>query len=190
MGFEDECWWSRVALPTLSSLERGGQAPAPRPTVGRQRRPRAEGHLLLRALSARDRRDVAEVRGREAREFHNDAVPFVELREARSAGKKVLLLIWDNASWHISKEVRRWLGKHNRRVKESGDGVRIVSCLLAEAESVAERHRAQVGTRQAQGRRARRAARSIRACRQGLPGLRLSALRASLRSPEGRLIMH
>jgi hypothetical protein len=26
--------------------------------------------------------------------------------------------------------VRRWLGKHNRRVKESGEGVRVVSCLL------------------------------------------------------------
>ena len=44
--------------------------------------------------------------------------------------KKVLLLIWDNASWHKSKEVRRWLGKHNRGVKKSGRGVRIVSCFL------------------------------------------------------------
>jgi hypothetical protein len=46
-------------------------------------------------------------------------------------GKKVLLLIsGDNASWHVSKEVRPWLGSHNRRVKHSGQGVRIVSCLL------------------------------------------------------------
>jgi hypothetical protein len=30
----------------------------------------------------------------------------------------------------ISKEVRRWLGQHNRRVKNSGCGVRIISCLL------------------------------------------------------------
>ena len=50
--------------------------------------------------------------------------------ELEVAGKKVLLLIWDNASWHISKELRRWLGKHNREVKNSGCGVRIVSCLL------------------------------------------------------------
>jgi hypothetical protein len=42
----------------------------------------------------------------------------------------VLVLIWDNASWHTSREVRRWLGKHNRRAKQSGEGVRIVSCLL------------------------------------------------------------
>ncbi len=47
-----------------------------------------------------------------------------------AVGKKVLLLIWDNASWHVSREVRRWLGKHNREVKKSGHGVRIVSCLL------------------------------------------------------------
>jgi hypothetical protein len=50
--------------------------------------------------------------------------------ELEGVGKDVLVLIWDNASWHVSKEVRRWLGRHNRRVKESGDGVRIVSCLL------------------------------------------------------------
>ena len=49
-------------------------------------------------------------------------------------GKKVWVLIWDNASWHISREVRRWIGRHNREVKVkksgSGSGVRIVSCLL------------------------------------------------------------
>jgi len=52
------------------------------------------------------------------------------LEKLEAAGKKVLLLIWDNASWHVSKEVRRWLGRHNREVKKSGLGVRIVSCLL------------------------------------------------------------
>jgi hypothetical protein len=40
------------------------------------------------------------------------------------------VLIWDNASWHISKEVRGWIASHNREVKSSGSGVRIVSCLL------------------------------------------------------------
>jgi DDE superfamily endonuclease len=50
----------------------------------------------------------------------------------KEIAKKFLLLIWDNASWYISKEVRRWLGSHNRKVKKSGSdaGVRIVSCLL------------------------------------------------------------
>ena len=53
------------------------------------------------------------------------------LEKLEAAAKKVVVLIWDNASWHISREVRRWLGRHNREVKESGRGVRIVSCLLA-----------------------------------------------------------
>jgi transposase len=45
-------------------------------------------------------------------------------------GKKALLLIWDNASWHKSRRVRDWIGAHNREVKESGRGVRIVACFL------------------------------------------------------------
>jgi DDE superfamily endonuclease len=51
-------------------------------------------------------------------------------RKLQKRGKKALLLIWDNASWHKSREVREWIGAHNRRVKESGRGVRIVACFL------------------------------------------------------------
>ncbi len=41
------------------------------------------------------------------------------------------MLIWDNASWHISREVRRWIGSHNRSVKKGEKGgVRIITCLL------------------------------------------------------------
>ena len=41
--------------------------------------------------------------------------------------------VWDNASWHVSREVRRWLGEHNRSVKKGRkEGVRIVSWLLPE----------------------------------------------------------
>lgn len=45
-------------------------------------------------------------------------------------GKRTLILIWDNASWHLSRHVRRWIGQHNRAVKRSGRGVRIVRCYL------------------------------------------------------------
>jgi hypothetical protein len=45
--------------------------------------------------------------------------------------KEALLMIWDNASWHTrSKEVGCWIASHNREVKDSGEGVRIVCCLL------------------------------------------------------------
>jgi transposase len=31
-------------------------------------------------------------------------------------GKRVLVLIWDNASWHISREVMSWIRAHNQKV--------------------------------------------------------------------------
>ena len=49
----------------------------------------------------------------------------------RLAGQGIttLVLIGDNAGWHVSHAVRRWLCAHNRRAHRAG-GVRIVPCLL------------------------------------------------------------
>lgn len=41
-----------------------------------------------------------------------------------------LLLVWDNAAWHVSKAVRAWLRDHNRAVKRGEAAVRIVACRL------------------------------------------------------------
>jgi hypothetical protein len=130
VGFEDECWWSRVALPTLSAWSADGEPL----------------RLVQRSVAKDDPEPKAiSCYGLHLPETGQTWIRFVDGRPVSSittrflrwssekldeAGKKVLVLIWDNASWHVSKEVRRWLGKHNRRVKESGLGVRIVSCLL------------------------------------------------------------
>ena len=45
-------------------------------------------------------------------------------------GTRHWLLIWDNASWHISKQVRPWIREHNRQVKQTGAGVRILPFRL------------------------------------------------------------
>jgi transposase len=47
-----------------------------------------------------------------------------------SRGATALLLVWDNAAWHVSKAVRTWPRDHNRAVKHAGAGVRIVACRL------------------------------------------------------------
>jgi transposase len=39
-------------------------------------------------------------------------------------------LVWDNASWHGSAQVRTWIRAHNQQVKRTGVGVRIVTCPL------------------------------------------------------------
>jgi transposase len=44
--------------------------------------------------------------------------------------KRGLVLIWDNASWHKSQKVRTWIRDHNRRVKRTGQGVRLIVFFL------------------------------------------------------------
>jgi transposase len=44
-------------------------------------------------------------------------------------GVRVLALDWDNAPWHVSREVRAWIKAHNRRVKRDG-GCRLLVCRL------------------------------------------------------------
>src|SRR4051794_41499518 len=51
------------------------------------------------------------------------------LRTAIAEGKRVWVLVWDNAAWHVSRAVQAWIGTHNRTVKRTG-GVRILVCRL------------------------------------------------------------
>jgi len=51
-------------------------------------------------------------------------------RGRAARGKTARLLVWDTAGWHINHEVGRWRWAHNQRVKRTGQGVRILSCLL------------------------------------------------------------
>ena len=47
----------------------------------------------------------------------------------KAEGQEALLLIWDNASGHLSQAVHAWLRQHNRQAKRPGD-VRILVCRL------------------------------------------------------------
>jgi hypothetical protein len=68
------------------------------------------------------------VHGRPVSQVTEDFLAWVCARLSRE-GKRALLLIWDNASWHVSQRVRTWIKTHNRQAKRDG-GVRIVACLL------------------------------------------------------------
>lgn len=49
-------------------------------------------------------------------------------------GKRVLVMIWDNAPWHVSRMVREWIRQHNRGAlalrREGKVGVQIIPCWL------------------------------------------------------------
>lgn len=130
IGFEDECWWSRLARPSLNSWVEEG-----------------EPLRLIEQSVAKDDPDPKAIScyGLYVPELKKTWLRFVDGRpvsaittrfldwcseKLQAVGKKVWVLIWDNASWHISKEVTEWIASDNRGVKSSGDGVRIVSCLL------------------------------------------------------------
>ncbi len=105
MGFEDEVWWSRLALPSLHAWS-GDDGP-----------PR-----LVQQSLAKDDPDPKAIScyGLYLPEFEETWLRFVDGRpvsgittrflswcseELAAVGKKVLVLVWDNASWHVSKEV-------------------------------------------------------------------------------------
>ena len=61
---------------------------------------------------------------------HTTAFLSWSCEKLEAMGKTALLLIWDNAPWHVSREVRGWIREHNLQVKGTGKGVRIVRCQL------------------------------------------------------------
>jgi len=128
LGFQDECWWSRLAQPDLHAWAaedplrlqelavcKGDTDPKALACYGLLRGD--TGGMLLRFV---DGRPVSQVT--------TDYLAWVCGELARE-GKEALLLVWDNASWHISRRVRVWLKEHNRRAKREG-GVRLLVCRL------------------------------------------------------------
>ena len=79
-------------------------------------------------LPERERMLLRFVAGRPVSQVTEDFLAWACARLA-AEGKKALLLVWDNGSWHVSRRVRAWIKAHNRRAKAEG-GVRIVACWL------------------------------------------------------------
>jgi DDE superfamily endonuclease len=128
LGFQDEVWWSRLARPALHAWA-GGEPLRLRepPADAEDHDPKAlacygllrgdTGGMMLRFVEGRPVSQVTE-----------DFLAWACARLA-AEGKTALLLIWDNAAWHVSRRVRAWIKAHNRRVRAEG-GVRIVACWL------------------------------------------------------------
>jgi DDE superfamily endonuclease len=130
-------WFSRLARPALHAW-----AAADRPlrlveqaVAKDDPDPRALAcyGLLLRApRSGGADRDEAWLRFVDGRPVSGVTTRFLDwcCRRLARRGKTALLLVWDNAAWHLSREVRTRIRAHNRAVKATGRGVRIVACFL------------------------------------------------------------
>ena len=136
LGFMDEVWWSRLAQPAMHAWAPGGD---PLRLAGHKAEkgdpdPKAIAcyGLLRRDTDAggkpRDEMLLRFVRGRPVSHVTCDFLSWA-CGELAGEGKKVLLLVWDNAAWHVSREVKGWIKAHNRQAKQGG-GVRIRVCHL------------------------------------------------------------
>jgi len=129
-GFGDETWWSRLARPALSAwaepdrplrlVEQTAAAGDPDPKA------LACYGLWLPSLAETWLRFVD---GRPVSALTTRFLAWC-CDELAARGKAALLLVWDNAGWHISHAVRRWVQEHNRRARQAASGERIVSRFL------------------------------------------------------------
>ncbi len=137
LGYLDEVWWSRLARPTLYAWQDPAQPlRLVEQTVARaDPDPKALACYGLLARSWRpdgQRHEEMWLRFVEGRPVSAVTIAFLAwcAEQAAALGKRAVVLIWDNASWHESQIVRRWLRAHNRQVKQAGHGVRLIACFL------------------------------------------------------------
>jgi transposase len=137
LGFCDETWWSRFAQPNLSAWTAGDQpvrlVEKTKAKDDADAKALACYGLLLRWMN-KDRQSNEKILLRfvDGRPVSDITIQFLDwsCQKLEQLNKRVLALIWDNASWHISNKVHSWIREHNRQVKDSRQGVRILSCRL------------------------------------------------------------
>jgi len=137
IGFEDETWWSRFARPNLHAWSDKDQnlrlIEQSVPKEDKSPKAVAAYGMLLRYQGDREQpEEQIQLRFIQGQPVSLATQAFLKwsCRRIQALGKKTLLLIWDNATWHRSQAVEKWIGEHNQRIKESQKGVRIIKCAL------------------------------------------------------------
>jgi DDE superfamily endonuclease len=124
LGFADESWWSRVAQPALHGWAEGTPL-----RLVEQGVPKDDPDPKALACYGLLRTDTNAVwlRFVEGRPVSHVTTAFLGwvCEHLTQGHKRVLALVWDNASWHLSREVRTWIRRHNQGSKREG-GVRIL----------------------------------------------------------------
>jgi transposase len=121
---EDECWFSRFAQPSvygwagpgekLRMVERDAKGQEKNKAIACYGGLRQDnGQKLLWLCDDRPNSDYTISMLRKLLEI------------ARTECKKVLVVIWDRASWHRSKRLRDWVSGYKVRAKRQGD-VRLI----------------------------------------------------------------
>jgi transposase len=135
-GYQDETWWSRYAHPSLHSWVENGQflklvEQADDPKDPEPKAVACYG-LAVHWYEELVKHEEVWLRFVEGNPCGNLTIQYLEwlLEKTQQAGKKALVMVWDNATWHKSLAVRTWIKEHNKIVKKSQQGVRLLPFLL------------------------------------------------------------
>ncbi len=125
---EDECWFSRFAQPSAHAWALPGQELR---LVQRQPAKNEEQKALACFGALRQDQKQVYLYFSQGQPNSEQTWAFVQrlLVAARQEGKRVVVIIWDHASWHKSKRLKRWIHDYNRQAKQKGD-VRLLTFLL------------------------------------------------------------
>lgn len=136
-GYQDETWWSRLSHPDLHSWVKGDEFLRLVEQVHRKDDPDPKAIACYGlAVHWHDQSDVKHeevwLRFVEGNPCSDLTIQYLEwlLEKTQLADKRVLVMVWDHATWHKSKAVRQWVREHNRAVKENRQGIRLLPFLL------------------------------------------------------------
>ena len=123
--FQDESWFSG----TPKAVGQYGQRGQPRTAAVEKPAHKCKGAWVLYAaldvLTGQVQRFYAPRCNQTYVRQHLEAL----LTQAQAAGKRVLVVIWDNDSWHTAKALRRWYYRYNQTAKRTGQ-VRLLLVAL------------------------------------------------------------
>jgi len=137
IGYSDEVWWSRLAQPRMHTWAEAGQPLRLQEfDADKSGKHDPDPKALCCYGLLRDDTEQMWLRFVDGRPISHVTIAYLEwvCKRLAAEGKRVLVLIWDNASWHVSREVRDWLRQHNRCVlatrREGKEGIQIIPCFL------------------------------------------------------------
>lgn len=126
---QDECWFSRFAQPALHAFAQVGQ----RLRLVERTPQQGEVDKALACYGAvcpQTQERYFYFAGGQPNSEKTRTMLEMLIAVARAKAKRVLVILWDRASWHKSKKLKRWLRQHNREARMQDDGVRVLTCLL------------------------------------------------------------
>jgi transposase len=137
LGFEDEVWWSFVTQPHLHAWCEGNDPLrlVEQTAARNDTQPKAlacYGLLVSCPAAAQTLPEQVWLRFVEGKPLSAVTTQFLAwcCQKLEERGKTTFVLIWDNASWHLSQQVRTWIEAHNQECDRQGKGVRILPCYL------------------------------------------------------------